>query len=181
MPDWVVDWLSDPLTALFAVYVTNLAVQTDSVPDWVVDWVSDCLAALLAVYVTDLAVQTDSVPDWVVDWVSDSLTALFNLLSMCLTYWWTVSIPDWIVNWVSDSLAALFAVDVTDLVVDWPNAWLSGCWVSDSDLISYLDLLLTKQKVRSDQIRFFSRDYWSGMWQVMKEGMLKINPQCQCV
>ena len=34
--------------------------------------------------------------------------------------------PDVVVNLVSDSLTALFAVYVTDLVVDWLNAWLNG-------------------------------------------------------
>ena len=34
--------------------------------------------------------------------------------------------PDWMVYWVSDSPAALFAVDVTDVVVEWLNAWRSG-------------------------------------------------------
>ena len=27
MPDWVVDWISDSLTALFTVYVTDLLVE----------------------------------------------------------------------------------------------------------------------------------------------------------
>ena len=36
---------------------------------------------------------------------------------------------DWMVEWLIDPLTALFAVDVTDVVVDWLNAWPSG-WLS---------------------------------------------------
>ena len=51
MPDWVVDWVSDSVTALFAVDVT------DSVPDGMVALVSDCVAALFAFCVTDLVME----------------------------------------------------------------------------------------------------------------------------
>ena len=33
---------------------------------------------------------------------------------------------EWLTELVTRFLAALFAVDVTDLVVDWRNAWLGG-------------------------------------------------------
>ena len=51
MHDWMVDWFSDSLAALFAVDVT------DSVPDGMVAWISDCVAALFAFYVTDLVIE----------------------------------------------------------------------------------------------------------------------------
>ena len=67
MHDWMVDRLSDPLTALFAVDVTDIVVDWLK-PDWMVDWVSDSLTALFAVNMTDLVV------DWLIAWLSGWLS-----------------------------------------------------------------------------------------------------------
>ena len=96
MPDWVVDWLSDPLTALFAVYVTDV----------VVDWLNMSLNSQQSYWLSDRLVCCLG------DWLTCNGGA--------------DSTPDWMVDWATDSLTALFAVDVTDLVEDWCKAWLSG-------------------------------------------------------
>ena len=62
----MVDWVSDSLATLFAVYVADFVVDSLNVRLSV--WLSDFLAVLFAVEVTDLVVDWLNV--WLKGWVS---------------------------------------------------------------------------------------------------------------